>query len=261
MVDLKILMKNRGKKVETKGTRTSQPAANLPPPPPQIPLDLGTKQVPNLKKKRPIVVTEEREVAPPRRTKQQKVTKGHRDKRAFSTESREDVHVAEIYVAEEWSKKAHLEAQVAAQSQSKAERSLGSLKENYSLLSEQLKEMTNQRNSLDVGLKNVEAQAEDQRKRLHMAEINLATKRELVKGLKAELQKAKESLPEASEQSLVGQLPPASLKVSKESGQPDDPNKPVEAPQDKGKVLAEKKKTLPESKDQDADPSVSQKKA
>lgn len=93
----------------------------------------------------------------------------------------------QIYVAEEWNKNAHLEAQVAAQSQSEAERSLGSLKENYSLLSKQLKEMTNQRNSLDTGLKNAEARAEDQHKRLHMAEINLATERELVKGLKAEL--------------------------------------------------------------------------
>lgn len=43
MVDLKSLMKNRGKMAETKGIGTSQPAANLPPPPPQIPLDLGTK--------------------------------------------------------------------------------------------------------------------------------------------------------------------------------------------------------------------------
>lgn len=99
----------------------------------------------------------------------------------------------QIYVAEEWNKKSNLEAQAAAQSQSEVEKSLGSLKKDYSLLSEQLKEMTNQRNSLDAGLKNAEAQAGDQRKRLHMAEINLATERELVKGLKAELQKAKES--------------------------------------------------------------------
>nr|POE78904.1 hypothetical protein CFP56_31960 [Quercus suber] len=69
MVDLKTLMKNRGKKAETKGTGTSQLAANLPLPPPQILLDLGIKQVPDPKKKRPIVDTEEREMAPPRGTK------------------------------------------------------------------------------------------------------------------------------------------------------------------------------------------------
>ena len=41
--------------------------------------------------------------------------------------------------------------------------------------------------SAKVGLKNVEMQAEDQHKQLHMIEIELATQRQLVLDLKAEL--------------------------------------------------------------------------
>ena len=41
-------------------------------------------------------------------------------------------------------------------------------------------------------MKNVEAQAEDQRKKLHSTEIELATQRQLVLELKANLEKAKE---------------------------------------------------------------------
>ena len=41
--------------------------------------------------------------------------------------------------------------------------------------------------SAKVGLKNVEMQAEDQHKQLHMTEIELATQRQLVLDLKAEL--------------------------------------------------------------------------
>ena len=57
-------------------------------------------------------------------------------------------------MAEKWNKKSYTEAQVEAHSRSEAEKSLGSLKEDYAHLSEQLKEMTKQRNSLDAGLKN-----------------------------------------------------------------------------------------------------------
>ena len=46
--------------------------------------------------------------------------------------------------------------------------------------------------SAEAGLKTVERQAEDQRKKLHLIEIDLATQRQLVVDLKVELQKAKE---------------------------------------------------------------------
>ena len=53
--------------------------------------------------------------------------------------------------------------------------------------------------SAEVGLKNVK----DQRKKLHLTEIELATQRHLVLELKAKLQKAKEAAQVAKEVSEV----------------------------------------------------------
>ena len=47
--------------------------------------------------------------------------------------------------------------------------------------------------SAEVDLKTVERQAKDQRQKLHLTEIDLATQRQLVLDLKVELQKAKEA--------------------------------------------------------------------
>ena len=61
-------------------------------------------------------------------------------------------------------------------------------------------------------MKNVEAQAEDQRKKLHSTEIELATQRQLVLELKANLEKAKEvakavkEAAEASEQAAYDRV-------------------------------------------------------
>ncbi|XP_065630889.1 uncharacterized protein LOC136068112 [Quercus suber] len=99
----------------------------------------------------------------------------------------------QVYVAEEWNKRTFNEAHAKAHTQSEVEKSLGNLKEDYSRLFEQLKDMKSQRDNLDAGLKTAEKQAEDQRKQLRMTEINLETERESVKGLCAELQKAKEA--------------------------------------------------------------------
>ena len=51
----------------------------------------------------------------------------------------------------------------------------------------------NSRLSTEASLKNVKAQVEDQRKKLHIIEIELATQRQLVLELKANLEKAKEA--------------------------------------------------------------------
>ena len=75
---------------------TSQSTVALPPPPPQAPSDLGLKALPDLKKKRPQTDTEEREVAPPKGPKQQKVVHDTRSKRASSIESRDEAHVADV---------------------------------------------------------------------------------------------------------------------------------------------------------------------
>ncbi|XP_030950097.1 phospholipase D delta-like [Quercus lobata] len=57
-----------------------------------------------------------------------------------------------------------------------------------------LKESENRRKSADAGLKNVEAQAEDQRKELFATQINLATEKQAVQDLKTALQKVEDEL-------------------------------------------------------------------
>ena len=47
--------------------------------------------------------------------------------------------------------------------------------------------------SAEAGLKTLERQAEDQRQKLHLIEIDLATEKQLVLDLKVKLQKAKEA--------------------------------------------------------------------
>ena len=64
---LRDLMAVRSKESTSKTALTSQVA---PPPPPQIPLDLGLKANPNLKKKRPVDTLKDGEVGPQKGTKQ-----------------------------------------------------------------------------------------------------------------------------------------------------------------------------------------------
>lgn len=97
----------------------------------------------------------------------------------------------QVYVAEGMNEDSWLKARAASQSQLEAEASLGQLKEEHARTSEELKSALTEKRSLEAGLKNAEKQAEEQRGQLRMSEINLETERELVKGLRAELQKAK----------------------------------------------------------------------
>ena len=64
---------------------------------------------------------------------------------------------------------------------------MSNLKENQAKLSKQLKEVVRAKDSSEAGLWNAENQAEEQRKQLHYIEINLATKKQLVKDLRKEL--------------------------------------------------------------------------
>ena len=57
-----------------------------------------------------------------------------------------------------------------------------------------------------AGLKNAEDQAKDQHKKLHLTEIELATQRQLVLDLKAELQKAKDATQVAREAFKVAEM-------------------------------------------------------
>ena len=96
-------------------------------------------------------------------------------------------------MAEDWVKDARSEAKAEFNARFKVRKEVGNLKEDQAKLSEQLKETVRTRDSSEVGLKNVEKQAEEQRKQLHYTEINLATEKQLVKDLREELQKVKEA--------------------------------------------------------------------
>ena len=93
-MDLRSLMKTRGKKAEQKDIGTSQTVANLPPVPSQVP-DPSFKPIPDLRKKRPHNEAEEKQVLPTKGPKQQKVVKD-RTHRASSTESLEEALVADV---------------------------------------------------------------------------------------------------------------------------------------------------------------------
>lgn len=62
------------------------------------------------------------------------------------------------------------------------------------------------RSSTEAGLKIVERQAEDQRQKLHLTKIDLATQRQLILDLKAKLQKAKDTARVAREASEVTKM-------------------------------------------------------
>ena len=105
---LQEFMATRGKGKSSKALAQSQTPV-LPPVAPQPPSDLGLKVNPDLKKKRPIETPEEGEVVP-RSEKQQKTTRGQKNKRASSVESREEENRAEVCVnPRTWSPKLELD--------------------------------------------------------------------------------------------------------------------------------------------------------
>ncbi|XP_023877146.1 uncharacterized protein LOC111989584 [Quercus suber] len=92
-MDLRSLMKGRGKKPEQKGAGTSKVTVTLPPAPAQVP-DPSLKPNPDLKKKRQHSEVGEKQVPLDKGAKQQKVD--NRAHRAQSVESREEVFVADV---------------------------------------------------------------------------------------------------------------------------------------------------------------------
>ena len=77
------------------------------------------------------------------------------------------------------------------QSRIAAEKATGTLRLEKDRLNKEVKDALKARDS--AGLKTTTQQAEDMRKQLHMSEINLATEKQMVSDLKAELSKAKEA--------------------------------------------------------------------
>lgn len=89
----------------------------------------------------------------------------------------------QILMAEEWLKNSREEVNAKVQSCLVAEKER---------LSEKIKEAIKARDSAEAGLKTTTRQAEDMRQQLHVIEINLATEKQMVSNLKAQLQQVKE---------------------------------------------------------------------
>ena len=88
---------------------------------------------------------------------------------------------------------------IETQSRHDVEKALGVANHEKTQLAEKLKAAESVRKSAEAGLKNAEAQAEDQCKELYTTQLNLATEQAAVLDLKAKLQKADEALKVAQE--------------------------------------------------------------
>ena len=90
---LRGLMANRNKGSTSKEVPEAQVPANFPPPPPQLPADLGLKVNLDLRKKRQVEDLEEGEVSPQKGAKQQKKAREPKDKRTKLVERRDEVEL------------------------------------------------------------------------------------------------------------------------------------------------------------------------
>ena len=104
----------------------------------------------------------------------------------------------QIYVAKEWVRNTHDEVKAETHSRFEVEKALGALKEEHKQLGNKLTVAERERSSALAGLKNAKTEAEDQRKLLYTTELELATQKQQVMDLKAELQKVKDATKEAT---------------------------------------------------------------
>ena len=95
-------------------------------------------------------------------------------------------------MAKEWYREANNCAKAEAFTRAEVEKSLGAVKQEQLELSEKLKSADQACSSVEVDLKMSERQAEEQRQKIHSIEIDLATQKQMVIELQAELKKAKE---------------------------------------------------------------------
>ena len=96
-------------------------------------------------------------------------------------------------MAKEWLKEARNDVKNEVLLRFETEKALGAAKEENMELLSKLTTKERERKSAQIGLKNAETQAEDQRKLLYQTKLELATSRKLMLDLKVELQKAKEA--------------------------------------------------------------------
>ena len=102
-------------------------------------------------------------------------------------------------MVEDWVRSANNKLDIETQNRHNVKKAIGVANHEKTQLAEKLKAVESARKSTEAGLKNVEAQAEDQCKELYTTQLNLATEQAAVLDLKAKLQKADEALKVAQE--------------------------------------------------------------
>ena len=93
---LRELMKERNKVPSPQEKSKSKPLVN-PPPPLQLPANLGLKPNPDLRRKRYTEALEEGEISLSKGKKQQRQSQDQRSKRSGSVDSREELPVAQVH--------------------------------------------------------------------------------------------------------------------------------------------------------------------
>ena len=97
---LRELMKSRNKAPSPQDKNKSKPPVNPPPPPPppppQLPVDLGLKPNPDLRRKRHIETPEKGEMAPSKGSKQLRQSQDQRSRRSNFVDSREEPPMAQV---------------------------------------------------------------------------------------------------------------------------------------------------------------------
>ena len=102
-------------------------------------------------------------------------------------------------MAKDWVRSATNSLNAEIQNRHDVEKALGMANHEKTQLAEKLKVAESGRKSAEAGLKSAEAQAEDQRKKLYTTQLNLATEKAAVLGLKSKLQKVEKALKVAQE--------------------------------------------------------------
>ena len=92
---LRDLMKGRNKAPSPQEKSKSKPLVN-PPPPSQLPADLGLKSNPDLRRKRHTKAPEESEMGPSKGSKQPRQSQDQRSRRSGSVDSREELPVVQV---------------------------------------------------------------------------------------------------------------------------------------------------------------------
>ena len=93
---LRELMKRRNKTPSPQDKNKSKPPVNPPPPPPQLPVDLGLKLNPDLRRKRHDEAPDEGEMGPSKGSKQPRQSQDQRSRRSNCIDSQEELSVAQV---------------------------------------------------------------------------------------------------------------------------------------------------------------------